>query len=392
MKTFFYSVLMMCALFTSQNANAQEAKEILNEPFTTSLGEFTVEGDEIFYIMSDELRVKAANHNATGGKTSYLVSPVLNAGTQTTVKFESSVTYSWTGIAEKSGLYVRKEGATEFVKLEGVKYSADTFQGGFELTEITLPEEYDNSKVQVALGYTPASETDQDTWHIINFVVTSVVADTPVDPTPDPEPTPSEGKVLYNVVFDSQANVDTWTVEGGFVGKVDFVMFNSKKFVTLNHYLPNIDTSYFVSPKITLASNNTVSFDNTQFCFPNDDASTGVALVVRTADGAAWEKLDGVNFGTDYSEFVNSGEIAVPEKYNGKEVQFAFECKFAQSDSGAGYLYVKNFTVKGESVDTGIENVENTVADNKYYDLQGRVVENPAKGLYIHNGKKIIIK
>jgi hypothetical protein len=42
---------------------------------------------------------------------------------------------------------------------------------------------------------------------------------------------------------------------------------------------------------------------------------------------------------------------------------------------------------------TGISNVRTISAQNSdYYDLQGRVVENPRKGLYISNGRKVIIK
>ncbi len=42
---------------------------------------------------------------------------------------------------------------------------------------------------------------------------------------------------------------------------------------------------------------------------------------------------------------------------------------------------------------TGITNVKHeTTTDNQYYDLQGRLVAQPTKGLYIVNGKKVIIK
>ena len=40
---------------------------------------------------------------------------------------------------------------------------------------------------------------------------------------------------------------------------------------------------------------------------------------------------------------------------------------------------------------TGIEDIESESNGNsKVYDLQGRPVENPTKGIYITNGKKII--
>ena len=41
---------------------------------------------------------------------------------------------------------------------------------------------------------------------------------------------------------------------------------------------------------------------------------------------------------------------------------------------------------------TGIQNIERTINDNQYYTLDGRRVAEPTKGLYIINGKKVIIK
>ena len=41
---------------------------------------------------------------------------------------------------------------------------------------------------------------------------------------------------------------------------------------------------------------------------------------------------------------------------------------------------------------TGIKNVQQTAGNNKYYNLSGLHVENPGKGLYIQNGKKVEIK
>ena len=41
---------------------------------------------------------------------------------------------------------------------------------------------------------------------------------------------------------------------------------------------------------------------------------------------------------------------------------------------------------------TGISVMDALPADGKFYDLQGRLVEHPTKGLYIKNNKKMIIK
>lgn len=41
---------------------------------------------------------------------------------------------------------------------------------------------------------------------------------------------------------------------------------------------------------------------------------------------------------------------------------------------------------------TGIQNIERTINDNQYYTLDGRRVAEPTKGIYIINGKKVVIK
>lgn len=61
------------------------------------------------------------------------------------------------------------------------------------------------------------------------------------------------------------------------------------------------------------------------------------------------------------------------------------------NNSGAGAREV-DFSVDGEltgirTIESGVQNVE-----NEYFDLQGRKVAQPTKGLYIVNGKKIIVK
>ena len=59
----------------------------------------------------------------------------------------------------------------------------------------------------------------------------------------------------------------------------------------------------------------------------------------------------------------------------------------APTGSGAPFL-----SFDGEGGTTGISNVNVNHNDNQWYDLSGRRVENPTKGLYIMNGKKVIIK
>ena len=48
------------------------------------------------------------------------------------------------------------------------------------------------------------------------------------------------------------------------------------------------------------------------------------------------------------------------------------------------------FAIPGHA--TGVSVAERQASDRVYYDLRGQRVANPTKGLYIVNGKKVIVK
>jgi len=60
--------------------------------------------------------------------------------------------------------------------------------------------------------------------------------------------------------------------------------------------------------------------------------------------------------------------------------------------TSAGARDYLEFSFEGEEETTGVNEVTTTNRTNEYFDLQGRKVAQPTKGLYIVNGKKVIIK
>ena len=66
-------------------------------------------------------------------------------------------------------------------------------------------------------------------------------------------------------------------------------------------------------------------------------------------------------------------------------------------DAGKAYLNVpagasRSFIDINPGEQDGIESVNVNAAEDNIYDLQGRQVAQPQKGLYIVNGKKVVIK
>ena len=82
---------------------------------------------------------------------------------------------------------------------------------------------------------------------------------------------------------------------------------------------------------------------------------------------------------------INSSIILLRNYDNGKEVSL--------SEAYELYKALKKFNALFEQeIATGIKNVNVNVNDNCYYDLNGRRVTQPTKGIYILNGKKVVIK
>ena len=78
------------------------------------------------------------------------------------------------------------------------------------------------------------------------------------------------------------------------------------------------------------------------------------------------------------------------------KVGFAKVANGVNIPAGKAYLEVtkgspaKFFGLDGEA--TGINSVKTAKADGAYYTLEGVKTTKPVKGLYIHNGKKIVVK
>ena len=100
-----------------------------------------------------------------------------------------------------------------------------------------------------------------------------------------------------------------------------------------------------------------------------------------------WACIGSPTFKPEWQHFTYEG--AAPSEVADKNFQtIAFNLSKTRKDVK---IVIDNIVFWVEDAATGIENVE-TVGENKYFDLQGRRVAQPAKGLYIKNGKKVLVK
>lgn len=117
-------------------------------------------------------------------------------------------------------------------------------------------------------------------------------------------------------------------------------------------------------------------------------------FVVTSAEGTALANNDLIAATTDVP---SDGAKFFALTKLGEKVGFALVANGVVIPAGKAYLEVtkgtaaaKFFGLDGEA--TGINSVKTAKADGAYYTLEGVKTTKPVKGLYIHNGKKIVVK
>ena len=101
--------------------------------------------------------------------------------------------------------------------------------------------------------------------------------------------------------------------------------------------------------------------------------------------------FDFYNDATSYPLFLNANKFYYATE-NTKHMKafrayFDFDDYMPEAEPASAPIYMSF-----ENETTGIRNINMAGESDSYYDLQGRRVETPSKGLYIKNGKKVVIK
>ena len=108
------------------------------------------------------------------------------------------------------------------------------------------------------------------------------------------------------------------------------------------------------------------------------------------ADGSA--NGESGDFIIEVAEDEDNADSAIFTVYNLKGYKLSDQVKSRLAFVENGWFYVMNLTLCNDDEYMGISNAETTVKNGAVYDLSGRKVVNPVKGIYIQNGKKFIVK
>ena len=153
----------------------------------------------------------------------------------------------------------------------------------------------------------------------------------------------------------------------------------------------------------------TVNDDKTSITLNKIDAGTVIPANTGILVKAAQGNHDFVVTSDEGTKLENNSLVAATEaiksdgttffaltKLSDGKVGFALVANGVVIPAGKAYLEVptstpaKFFGLDGEA--TGINSVKTAKADGAYYTLEGVKTTKPVKGLYIHNGKKIVVK
>ncbi len=143
---------------------------------------------------------------------------------------------------------------------------------------------------------------------------------------------------------------------------------------------------YLVKPTVGLSNSSPVVLVDVNLTAKNGSTVTynGYSFVGTLVKKTFTENLD-------YTRFVASGnELKKPNSGSTLKALRAYFILPASFDPS----HAPKLSIDGDGEATEIISIDNerVIMDNVYYDLSGRRVMNPTKGLYIVNGRKVIVK
>jgi len=208
------------------------------------------------------------------------------------------------------------------------------------------------------------------------------------------EPQPVEG-----LIYSWEGAADGATEEGGEIaggGDEDRINYSQAGFYTIClRGKADYSTQYVT---ITLDEGSTINAGDeiaiTAFRNKNETGKKAGAKMqfdndasVTTGDGTEFVNLNAaVETSDEYGTEPNTVTVTVPEGVVGSKT-----IKITRSQTGTN-LFITKLQVTKKKTSVGIEEVKDRQAIEAIYNLSGQKIEKTTKGLYIINGKKVVVK
>ena len=336
----------------------------------------------VTYSSSDEAVARVDEHG---------VVTVESAGT-TTIKAHSAETYKY--LAADASYVLNVTGAAQAEKADPeIFFNTDRVKA-FMGKEFTAPELVNPHGVEVVYGSDNLDVAIVDAaTGMVTLVAEGTARITATSVENDQYKSASVSyelvvkseqtdNILFEEEFATKEGFKRFTTEGG---EPSVWWFNNCAYADGFEKADEMTSWYLVSPEITLKDKNIASFEYSSKYFNEENLAKEMAFSIREA-GGQWEDLSIPVCILSNDDFVYSGEIIIPDAYNGKNVQVALKYS-ADGSFSSGVWSVRNLVVSNGAVTVDKKDPELDYPIKKYDVALNETFEMPE----LYNPYKVVI-
>ena len=185
------------------------------------------------------------------------------------------------------------------------------------------------------------------------------------------------------IADDNYLHMATIDIKPGETLEIPMLMTNANTVAAIQGNIKLPEGLTFVTKsngRLDVKNNDSRAEDFTLSCGLQSDGS--LTFAQYSADGFTYEGSEG----TIFTFKIQAAEDVTPGTYN------IVLSNVVLSIDGVGYEYPESTSTLNITGTDGISNIMGISEHETYHTLDGREVKNPGKGIYIVNGKKVVIK
>ena len=185
------------------------------------------------------------------------------------------------------------------------------------------------------------------------------------------------------IADDNYLHMATIDIKPGETLEIPMLMTNANTVAAIQGNIKLPEGLTFVTKsngRLDVKNNNSRAEDFTLSCGLQSDGS--LTFAQYSADGFTYEGSEG----TIFTFKIQAAADVTPGTYN------IVLSNVVLSIDGVGYEYPESTSILNITGTVGISNIMGISEHETYHTLDGREVKNPGKGIYIVNGKKVMVK